>query len=302
MRLAVVGSYGAGLTVKAPRLPVAGETLVGTAFSEGPGGKGSNQAVAAARLGAEVSFLTAIGADSIGADALSLWRAEGVDASQVVTITSARTMVALITVEASGENQIIIVPGALEHLAASHVRDFAGQIAAADVLAVSLEIPLDAALAALRVGREAGCTTLLNPAPARPLPDDAWTLIDVLTPNQTEAAALAGLPPGRSADAAELGRTLAARTGGAVVMTLGAEGALLVEGGQTMPIPAWPAGQVVDSTGAGDAFNGALAVALAAGRPLPAAAAFAARAGAHAVTVDEVIPSLPTLAELGGSL
>ncbi|MDR2374110.1 MAG: ribokinase [Bifidobacteriaceae bacterium] len=302
MRVAVVGSYGAGLTVRTPRQPFAGETLIGTGFSQGPGGKGSNQAVAAARLGAETTFLTAVGPDAFGEEALALWQGEGVDASGVVTITSAQTMVALIMVEPSGENRIIIVPGALNHLSPEHVRGFAPQIAAADVMVVSLEIPLATAIEALKTAREAGTKTLLNPAPAQPLPDEAWPLIDIITPNRSEAAILAGLDPDQAADPRGIGLDLASRTMGAVILTLGAEGALLVEAGQATPVPPAPVSHVQDTTGAGDAFTGALAVAVAAGRPLAEAAAFAAKAGAHAVTIDEVIPSLATLKQLGGRI
>ncbi|MDR1711785.1 MAG: ribokinase [Propionibacteriaceae bacterium] len=301
MKVAVVGSYGAGLTVKSARQPVAGETLLGTGFSQGPGGKGSNQAVAAARLGAETSFLTAVGADAFGQDALALWQSEGVDASKVVVAADAQTMVALIMVEPSGENRIIVVPGALNLLTPADVRGFRAEIAAADVVVVSMEIPLPPVVEALRVGREVGTTTLLNPAPAAELPDQAWPLIDIVTPNRTEAAILLGKDPDAAIDSEQLAAELARRSGGAVLLTLGGQGALLCEGGVLTPIPAAPVEKVVDTTGAGDAFTGALAVAVAEGMPLAAAAAFAAKAGAHAVTIDEVIPALPTRAQLEGN-
>lgn len=297
MKVAVVGSYGCGMTVKTPRLPAEGETILGTRFTAGPGGKGSNQAIAAARLGAETVFLTAIGDDSYGRDALALWRAEGVDASRVVTAAGA-TMIALIMVEPNGDNRIIVVPGALDMFFPHHVEAFSDQIAAADVVAVSMEIPLATAAAALKVGRRVGTTTLLNPAPAQPLTDDMWRDIDIVTPNRTEAAILMGFDPTAELEPAALARELAARTGGVALITLGGEGALLAEGGKLTVIPAVPADRIVDTTGAGDAFNGALAVAVAEGHSLAAAARFAAKAGAHAVTIDEVIPSLATRAEL----
>lgn len=194
MKIAVVGSYGAGLTMRVPRAPVAGETLTGGVFASGHGGKGSNQAVGAARLGAEVAFLTAIGRDQFGAAARRLWADEGVDAAQVRD-TDAATMVGFIIVDDQGENRIAIAPGALDELTPADVEAFAGRIAEADLVVVSLEIPLPVATAALRIAREHGTRTLLNPAPAAQLPAEAWDWIDVLTPNSSEARVLTGGDP-----------------------------------------------------------------------------------------------------------
>ena len=292
-RVAVVGSYGVGLTMRLPRVPVAGETIAGGEFSSGHGGKGSNQAVGAARLGADVAFLTAIGADTMGDGALALWRAEGVDASATVTVQDAATMVGMILVEPSGENRIVIATGALDQLSAEHVRSFRGRLADADIAVVSLEIPLGTAVAALRTAREAGTKTLLNPAPAQRLPDNAWDHIDVLTPNRSEAAILLDHDPDAPESASELAAQLHARGVGTVVITLGAEGALIHDAAGPRTIPAVAARSVVDTTGAGDSFTAALAVALAEGRSIDAATEFAARAGAHTVSVAEVIPALP---------
>src|SRR3954447_25819957 len=188
-RIAVVGSYGVGLTFGSARMPERGETVVGTLFRTDDGGKGSNQAVGAARLGAEVSLLTAVGADSFGDRAHELWDNEGVDANAVLR-SSEPTMTAAILVEASGDNRIVIVPGALATLTPAHVDEFAERIAAADVLLVQLEIPVETALHALEVGRAAGVRTVLNPAPAPPQPiaPDA----DYVVPNESEARAVAG--------------------------------------------------------------------------------------------------------------
>jgi len=299
MKVAVVGSYGVGLAVRTGRMPLPGETLLGGPVDEGHGGKGSNQAVGAARLGAEVSFLTAIGDDGQGRGARELWRAEGVECEAVLVTAEAATMLGVILVEPSGENRIIIAPGALDLLDEAAVEGFRSRIAAADVLVVSMEIPLRAVLAALRIGREEGVVTLLNPAPAQPLPDEAWSLIDVITPNQTEAAILLGFDPAAAAaDDEGLARALAARGGARVVMTRGAAGALVIEGDAVLRVPAVPAPRVVDTTGAGDAFTAALAVALAGGAPIAEAVAVAARAGSHAVTIAGVIPALPTRADL----
>ena len=297
MRVAVVGSYGVGMTMRLPRLPVAGETLPGGEFRSGHGGKGSNQAVAAGRLGADVALLTAVGDDAMGRAAREMWAAEGVDASGTVTAPGA-TMVGMILVEPGGENRIVIATGALDHPRPDHVRDFAPQLAAADIAVVSLEIPLDTAVAALRTAHEAGTRTLLNPAPAQPFPDEAWQHIDILTPNRTEAGILLGLSPDAAQPAEELARLLHDRSGATVVLTLGAEGALICDGDSHVSVAAVPATEVVDTTGAGDAFTAALAVELAGGQLVKDAVVFAARVGAHVVARHEVVPALPRRADL----
>jgi ribokinase len=272
--VAIVGSYGVGLTVELDRVPEAGETVLGRAFRRDHGGKGSNQAVGCARLGAHVDFLTAIGDDAFGHDAVALWHQEGVNAEAV--IASAATMVAPIFVEASGENRIVVVPGALAELSRVHVDAFADRIAAADICVVQLEIPLDTALYALEVARAAGVRTVLNPAPAPALP--IAPDVDYLTPNETEAAAVTG-----------------AR--GTVVLTLGEHGAQLGD----QRVPAFPA-TTVDTTGAGDAFTSAFAVALAEGLSDLDAVRWGCAAGAHMVEHPGVVPGLPTRAELEARL
>ncbi|MDT0436502.1 MULTISPECIES: ribokinase [Streptomyces] len=297
MKIAVVGSYGAGLTMRVPKAPAAGETVSGGSFAPGPGGKGSNQAVAAARLGAEVALLTAVGDDDFGRAARELWRAEGVGADQVLTAT-APTMVGFILVEPSGENRIAIAPGALDELDAAAVERFRAEIAAADILVVSMEIPEEAVAAALRLGRACGTRTLLNPAPARPLPAECWPLIDVITPNQTEAPVLLGLDAAHGLGDDDLVRALRERTGGVAVLTRGGEGALVAEESGVTAVAPCRASAVVDTTGAGDSFTAALAVALAEGLPVTRAAGFAAAAGAHTVSVAGVVPALPTRDQL----
>jgi ribokinase len=184
-RVAVVGSYGVGLTVELVRMPEAGETVVGRSFRLDHGGKGSNQAIGAARLGAGVDFLTAIGDDPFGHDAIALWQQEGVEARPIVT--DAPTMTAPILVEPTGENRIVVVPGALERLGPEHVDAFSDRIAAADVCVVQLEIPVWTALYALEVAAAAGVRTILNPAPAPAEPIAPHC--DYVTPNETEASA-----------------------------------------------------------------------------------------------------------------
>jgi ribokinase len=274
-RIAVVGSYGVGQTFVVDRVPERGETVVGTAMRTDHGGKGSNQAIGAARLGAEVGLLTAVGMDAFGDGAVGLWADEGVDAAAVLR-SPLPTMTAAILVEASGDNRIVIVPGALSTLTPAHVDAFAQRIAAADVLLVQLEIPLAPALRALEVAREAGVRAILNPAPAPPEPIAPAT--DYVVPNETEAPAVEG-----------------AR--GTLVVTLGEQGARL---GDEL-VPAYPA-RVVDSTGAGDAFCAAFAVALAEGASDLDAVRWGCAAGAHMVEHEGVVPGLPTRAQLEARL
>src|SRR5690625_175480 len=177
MKLAVVGSYGVGLTMRVEAMPRAGQTLTGGEFSSGHGGKGSNQAVAAQRLGAQVSFLTAVGDDLHGREALEFWQSEGIDIS-AVRVVADTTMTGVILVEENGENRIIIAPGALNHLHPTDVSGFRSHIVDSSMVVASLEIPLETAVEALRVGHEAGKPTLLNPAPAMEIPDSAWEWID----------------------------------------------------------------------------------------------------------------------------
>jgi ribokinase len=277
------------------RVPERGETLVGDRFRVDAGGKGSNQAVGVARLGAASALLTAVGEDAFAAEARVLWADEGVDAGAVVTVPGAATMVGAIFVERDGENRIVVAMGALDALGAGHVHAFEQRIAAADVCLVGLEIPVAPAREALATARRRGVATVLNPAPAPREPvDDLLALADWVTPNESEAAALAG-GPGTPEQLAERLRTRGA-TG--VVLTLGAEGALLVDAEGSRRVPALPVPRVVDSTGAGDAFNAAFAVALAEGRTPLEACRLGCAAGAFMVQAAGVIPGMPRRREL----
>jgi ribokinase len=269
-RVAVVGSYGVGLTVELDRVPDAGETTVGRTFRIDHGGKGSNQAIGAARLGAQVDFLTAVGDDAFGQAAIALWTEERVHTQTLVA--PAATMTAPILVEPGGQNRIVVVPGALDHLTPAHVDSFSDRIAAADVCVVQLEIPVWTALYALDVATAAGVRTILNPAPAPTEPIAPHC--DYVTPNETEAAAVR-----------DCGATL--------VLTLGDEGAEL----RGERIPAFPA-EPVDTTGAGDAFTAAFAVALAEGVDEREAVRWGCAAGAHMVEHHGVVPGLPTREQL----
>jgi len=291
----VVGSYVTGFTMRTARMPVGGETVLGDAFDHGPGGKGSNQAIQVARAGARARLLTAIGDDGFGRDALDLWAAEGVDAGAVLCERERPTGAAMILLEADGENRIIVFPGANDRLDAAAVEDVA--LADASVMLTQLEIPGEAAAAALRVGRAAGLRTILNPAPVRPLPDAVLADADIVTPNESEARVLTGRDPGAAVDEVELCAELRARGVGTVVMTLGARGALVVGEGEPVRVPAPPV-DVVDTTGAGDAFAGTLAATLANGGALREGVERAVVAGALACTKLGVIPSLARAAEI----
>jgi ribokinase len=286
----VVGSVNADLVVSVERLPRAGETVTGGTFARHGGGKGANQAVAAARAGATVALVGAVGADELGEEALRALAAEGIDVAAVARLEGVATGVAAIVVDERGENLIAVASGANAELDATVVEEAVERLigrGTSGIVLLQQEIPEAAVMAGIRAARAAGWQPVLNPAPARSLPADLDGVI--LTPNADEARALAG-----EDDAEAAGRALAARTGAPVIVTIGAEGALLVGAGDARPaeaagagppgdtverVPA-PAVAVVDTTGAGDAVNGALAAELAAGRPLREAVRFAMAAAA----------------------
>jgi len=283
VKIVVVGSSNTDMVVKVPHLPAPGETVLGGEFVMAPGGKGANQAVAAARLGAEVTLVACIGEDIFGEQAAAGFRREGIDTRYLTRHPQAASGVALIAVDPAGENSIAVAPGANMHLSPDDVRAAAATIQAADGLLLQLEVPLETALAAAELAHQAGVRVILNPAPAPPSPPPAQLLacVDVLTPNESEVLKLADTPLGIEGAA----RQALASGVGAVVVTLGAQGALLVAGFRV---------QAVDTTAAGDAFNGGLAVALAEGKPLAEAVRFANACGALATTRLGAQPSLPT--------
>lgn len=303
----VVGGYGVGMTVRTSRVPERGETIGDAVFSAGPGGKASNQAVGVARLGARAALVSAVGDDTLGAGARPFWDDEAVDHAHVATVYGAATMVGTILVEPDGENRIIVSPGALSHLGAEHVRAAARTIATSDLVLISQEVPEAVVVEALKVAAENGVRTQLNPAPGRALPAGTEHLVDVLTPNASEARLLAGLAPvadqdgdaenDPQADQHEADHLLDALrrvyTGAVLVLTRGRHGAVVDDGSQRFAVPAPSAVVAVDTTGAGDAFNAALAVGLVEGRPVADAVRFGVAAGAFAVTRHEVIPGLP---------
>lgn len=289
----VVGSANIDLVVRAPRLPRPGETVLGGDLLIVPGGKGANQAVGCARLGARVHLVARLGRDDFGDRALDNLSREGVGTEYVVRDDAAPTGVALVVVDGAGQNAIAVAPGANGRLSPQDVERAALAFRGADCVLVQLEVPLEAVRAAVEMGRGAGAKVILNPAPARPLPQDLLRQVDVLTPNLPEAALLAG----RGGSPEELAQALLDRGVGAVALTLGEEGALFTADYGIHRISRL-AVDVVDATAAGDAFNAALAVGLAGGMVLSRAVRFANAAAALACTRMGAQPSLPTLEEL----
>jgi ribokinase len=297
--IVVVGSLNADLVTRLDRFPAPGETVTAKGFAIHPGGKGANQAYAAARLGGRVAMVGGIGGDAYGERLLQSLRSAGVDVSPVHRDAEAPTGLALITLDASGENQIVVVPGANARLTPELVQAHEARIAAAAVVLLQLEVPLEVVLAAARIARDGGAAVILDPAPAQPLPASLLKCVDFLTPNQSELQTLTGGAAGQQAEHAA--RSLADGSPLRVIVKMGEVGALLVDAnGQAF----WPALRVeaVDATGAGDAFNAALAVALAEGRPLPEAGRLAVAAGALCVTRAGAQPSMPTRQEVETAL
>lgn len=287
-----IASWNADLTSRIPRPLVRGETLMAGSFTIGPGGKGSNAAVASARQGARTAVVARIGRDAFGVMALQLWAAEGIDASFVEQAEGEPSGVAQILVYGDGDNSIAVAPGAGAGLGAAQVARASGLIAGARVVMASCEVPQAATLTAFALAREAGVTTLLNPAPACALPDALLALTDVITPNESELQALAGGTDDRAM------RALLARGVRALVATRGAAGCRVVSAdGTDQAIAGWTIERVVDTVGAGDTFTGALAAALARGQALTDAAADANAAAALSVTGRGAIGGMPTLAQ-----
>ncbi|ERG88328.1 MAG: sugar kinase, ribokinase family [halophilic archaeon J07HX5] len=286
----VVGAYNHGVTMRVPAIPVPGETVTGDSYAEGPGGKGSNQAVAAARLGAAVSFVGRVGDDRFGEQARALWDREGVTA--FVETVDKPTGVGFVIVDETGENAITVAPGANDTLDGAAVRATADTVAAADVALVQLEIGDEPVATTVDLAAANSTETVLNPAPARTLPSAVLDRVDVLTPNRTEARALAGLAPDADVADETVAASLLDRGPDAVVLTQGAAGALVHTPSQTTTVPG-PSVKVVDTTGAGDAFNAGFAVARAEGTTLADAARFGTVVGSLTCTGSEVIPALP---------
>ena len=287
-----IASWNADLVSRVPRPLARGETLMAGAFSIGPGGKGSNASVACARQGAKVAVIARIGNDDFGRMALSLWEREGIATGHVAVAEGESSGVAQILVYDDGDNSIAVAPGAGAGLGSTQVQAAGSALRGARVVMASCEVPLAATLEAFRIARAAGVTTLLNPAPAMPLPDELVALSDVLTPNESELRVLAGVDP--ATPTAEAAGVLLARGAGAVAVTVGSRGCELHRLGQDVVALPGHRVSVKDTIGAGDTFTGALAAALARGEPLARSLAWANAAAALSVTGQGAIGGMPT--------
>jgi ribokinase len=286
-KIVVVGSANTDMVVRAQHLPLPGETVLGGKFVMTAGGKGANQAVAAARLGADVSFVARLGRDIFGDRALVGYQTESINTAYIVRDEEEASGVALIVVDEAAENIIAVAPGANGRLSVEDVRAAEPAFREADVVLVQLEIPLEAVRAAIELAKQHNVSAILNPAPARTLPEDILCGVAVLTPNENEAARLIG----EKVDAVLEG--LIARGAGSVVMTCGAAGCEVLSDGKRQRVPGFHV-EAVDTTGAGDCFNGALAVALARGFAMIEAVRYANAAAALAVTRFGAQIAMPT--------
>jgi ribokinase len=291
----VIGSSNLDFTVSVPKLPGVGETVSGGTLTTSPGGKGANQAVAARRLGADVVFVTLLGADPMG-DRLAAALAEArLPLEPVERTTEVPTGVALIAVDPDGRNQIAVAPGANHRLTPDRARGHRGLIARADVVLLQLETPIETVRWALEEARRLGKRTVLNPAPARvlPLPADLLRLVDYLTPNEVEAGLLTGREVRNATDAEAAGRALVAMGVSTVIVTLGEAGAIAVGAADSIRVPGFPV-DAIDTVGAGDAFSGGLAASLAAGVPLQDALVVASATAGLTCTRRGAVDAMPT--------
>lgn len=298
-RITVLGSYNTDLVTLSPRIPQPGETILGNGFSTGPGGKGSNQAVAAARAGALVTFVGRIGTDMFGEMALKVWQEAGIDTSCVIETADTPTGVATIIVDEAGENMIVVASGANWLVSAADAEAARAAIADSKVFLTQLETPLESVQRGMEIAREHNVTTILNPAPGQKLSAELLALADIITPNQTEAEIITGISSSDPESACATLREYGANT---VVMTLGGDGVLLYNDDGPRHFPAFKVDSVVDTTGAGDAFNGALAVALAEGLAIQDAIRFASATGALSVTKPGATESMPDRAAIDALL
>ncbi|MCO5082913.1 MAG: ribokinase [Rhizobiaceae bacterium] len=296
--IVILGVFVADTAYRAPRAPRMGETILGSSFKLGPGGKGSNQAVAAGKVGADVAFITRLGRDPFADMALATWKEAGVKPAVIETPESYTGAAYIFVEETTGNNAIIVCPGAATLISPADIDAHAELIRKAGVFVTQLEQPIDAALRALQIAKAAGVTTILNPAPAAELPAGIYPLCDYVTPNETEAEELTGVKVESVEGARKAAEALIAKGAKAAVITLGEKGALLHADGVSELVPAFSAGPVVETTGAGDAFNGGFAAALARGDTPLDAVRFACAVAGISVTRAGTAPSMPTLPEV----
>jgi len=282
-RIAVVGSTNTDMVVKAHHLPVPGETILGGAFLMNPGGKGANQAVAAARLGGEVTFIAKVGNDIFGRQSLENFEKEGIDTRYVFTDPEQPSGVALITVDEAAENCIVVAPGANASLNKGDIDRAADAVKNAGLLLMQLETPIETVEYAAWLAAENGVKVILNPAPACILPEGLFKRLYILSPNETEASLLSGIEVTDTESAKQAAQAIHRKGVEIVIITMGAKGALIYENGAFETVEAYKV-KAVDTTAAGDTFNGALSVALSEGAPVKEAVRFASKAAAISVT------------------
>ncbi|NND19998.1 MAG: ribokinase [Silicimonas sp.] len=300
--IAILGVFVADTAYRADRPPRMGETIMGKSFALGPGGKGSNQAVAAARAGGDVHFVSKLGRDAFADLAFSIWKDAGVKAA-VSQHDDSYTGAAYIFIEAStGNNAIIICPGVAGTISEADVEARVDLIGGASVFITQLEQPMPAAHRALEIARAGGARTILNPAPAAEVSREMLALCDIVTPNESEAEGITGVRVVSVADAEKAADAFLAMGVGAAVITLGENGAFYKDGTQSMHVPAFDAGPVVETTGAGDAFNGGFGVGLAEGLDPVDAVRFGSATAAISVTRPGTAPSMPTRDEIDALL
>ena len=290
----VLGVFVADTAYRAQRQPRMGETILGQSFALGPGGKGSNQSVAAGMAGASVGFITKLGKDPFADMALATWKKAGVTSLATQHADDYTGAAYIFVDENTGDNAIIVCPGAAATISRADIDSNAEVIKQCKVLITQLEQPIDAAEYALACARKAGATTILNPAPAAELPASMVALCDFVTPNETEAEAITGITVNSPKDAVAAAEALLAKGAGGAIITLGENGCLYHDGSNSVHVPAINAGPVVETTGAGDAFNGGFAAAIAEGRSPLEAIRFGTATAAISVTRPGTAPSMPT--------
>lgn len=289
--ITIVGSFAVGLTIRTSHMPLFGETLLGSDFDMGPGGKGSNQAVGVARLGTSAYFAGIIGDDKLGDIAADLYAREKIDTKYLQRTDQMATGVGVIILNQDGDNGIILDMGANKLMDEEFVLDVEEQISRSDLVMSVLELPPAAAIQAMKIGKKHNVPTILNPAPATKLDDDVWQYIDYLTPNETELRILMGLEPDNATPTSTLAKQLQGRGVGNLIITLGSKGALVLSKDQEEIVPSIPV-EVVDTTGAGDAFNAGFAAAIVNSFSILEATRYAVCAGAMACKKLGVIPAL----------
>lgn len=293
----VVGSLNMDLVVRAPKIPRPGETVLGTNFTQIPGGKGANQADTCAKLGAKTIMLGAVGKDTMGNILKESLKKDGVDVERVLEKENHSTGIAAIVVEDSGNNAITVAPGANSHFTTKDLAKMESVFQRADVLLVQLETPIETVLESLKLAKKHKLTTILNPAPAALLDDEIFSLVDVLTPNETELELLSGLPTTTLKEVENAGYSLIEKGVSQLIVTLGSQGSIHITKDFSKIYPAYRV-KAIDTTAAGDSYNGALAVSLSNGLTIEKSIEFATKVGAMTVTKSGAQTSLPLLYEL----